>query len=608
MPLWGCKRNGAESGRQHGAEARSIPGLLATDPFSGVAGLLNRWAAPVFWEALDEKVTPLLVEDAVENVKLRGAKLELKAAGQVGWLFLSALRMVYRKPILRDEVAALQERQLLIKETIESAVTRGDQMEARCTALAVRIAKQKSRQKPKMPSAVQVRALVCKQKSRQKPKIPSAVQVRALVRKENWDPYTWDGTVSDNDDDWNWEDEVEVHVAELGGVESGEGSVGEVEGGRGSVMEIRPLVQNKSKGVNCGQIQNSRLLRDYTQIFPATRRKRFIQEKAPTAEYMPHAAASSSKTICDSLTLEDHLPPHAIRLMDIPVTNTTESGTESRFYFLDDAPSGRPSNHDAASLKGNPDIRVPKGIEKKNGLHKEEGEKNENADEDAGPERRRPGDTEKRPDAGKTLKMTTQCQITTKREPEGRRFHHVPGGTWLNQISTTICHTNCSRLTDIPATNTTESGTESRFYFLDDTPSGRPSNHGAASLKGNPDIRVPEGIEKKNGLHKEEGEKNENADEDAGPERRRPGDTEKRPDAGKTLKMTTQCQITTKREPEGRRFHHVPGGTWLNQVRSYIKDNLWLKGRETPEEGGEGIRQGEGGGSLEGVEEEEKGG
>ncbi|KAJ1183701.1 hypothetical protein NDU88_000515 [Pleurodeles waltl] len=196
MPLWGRKKSEAESGRQHGAEARSIPGWLATDPFSGVAGLLNRLAAPVLWEALDEKVTPLLVEDAVERVKLRGAKLELKAAGQVGWLFLSALRTVYRKTLtqdaeirkLRDEVAALQERQLLMKETIESAVTRGDQMEARCTALAVRVAKRNSRQKPKIPSAV----------------------VRALVRKENWDPYTWDGTVSDNDDDWNWEDEVEL--------------------------------------------------------------------------------------------------------------------------------------------------------------------------------------------------------------------------------------------------------------------------------------------------------------------------------------------------------------------------------------------------------------
>ncbi|KAJ1177071.1 hypothetical protein NDU88_002335 [Pleurodeles waltl] len=119
MPLWGHKKSGAESGRQHGAEARSIPGWLATDPFSGVAGLLNRWAAPVLWEALDEKVTPLSVEDAVESVKLRGAKLELEKAGQVGWLFLSALRTVYRKTLtqdaeirkLRDEVAALQERQ-----------------------------------------------------------------------------------------------------------------------------------------------------------------------------------------------------------------------------------------------------------------------------------------------------------------------------------------------------------------------------------------------------------------------------------------------------------------------------------------------------------------
>ncbi|KAJ1107867.1 hypothetical protein NDU88_005254 [Pleurodeles waltl] len=185
------QKSEAESERQHGAEARSIPGWLATDRFSGVAGFLNRWAAPVLWEALDEKVTPLLVENAVESLKLRGAKLELKAAGQVGWLFLSVLRTVYRKTLtqdaeirkLRDEVAALQERQLLMKETIESAVNQGDQMEARCTALAVRVAKQKSRQKPKMPSTVQVRALIHKQKSRQKPKIPSTVQVRALIRK-----------------------------------------------------------------------------------------------------------------------------------------------------------------------------------------------------------------------------------------------------------------------------------------------------------------------------------------------------------------------------------------------------------------------------------------
>ncbi|KAJ1112310.1 hypothetical protein NDU88_000578 [Pleurodeles waltl] len=130
-------------------------------------------------------------------------------------------------------------------------------MEARCTALAVRVAKQKSRQKPKMPSTVQVRALVCKQKSRQKPKIPSTVEVRALVRKDNWDPYTWDGTVSDNDD-WNWEDEVEVCVTELGGVESGEGRLGE-------------------KGVNGGQIQNSRWVRDYTQSELLERTRMFRQ-------------------------------------------------------------------------------------------------------------------------------------------------------------------------------------------------------------------------------------------------------------------------------------------------------------------------------------------
>ncbi|KAJ1175747.1 hypothetical protein NDU88_001034 [Pleurodeles waltl] len=297
MPLWGRKKSEAESGRQHGAEARSIPGWLATNPFSGVAGLLNRWAAPVLWEALDEKVTPLLVEDAVESVKLRGKKLELKAAGYVGWLFLSALRTVYRNTLtqdaeirkLRDEVAALQERHLHMKETIESAVTRGDQMEARWNALAVRVAKQKSRHKPKMPSTVQVRALVRKPKSRQKPKIPSTVQVRALVRKqksrqkpkipstvqvralvckENWDPHTW-------------EDEVEVRVTELGGVESGEGRVGEIEG---------------EKGVNGGQIQNSRSVRDYTQIELLERTRMFSQMPAePLFKWLVRSWDSGAK-------------------------------------------------------------------------------------------------------------------------------------------------------------------------------------------------------------------------------------------------------------------------------------------------------------------------
>ncbi|KAJ1139933.1 hypothetical protein NDU88_006295 [Pleurodeles waltl] len=114
------------------------------------------------------------------------------------------------------------------------------------------IRKQKSRQKPKMPSTVQVRALMRKQKRRQKPKIPLTVQVRALVRKENWDPHTWD-------------DEVEVRVTELGGVESGEGRVVEIEG---------------EKGANGGQIQNSCLVRDYTQSELLQRTRMFRQMPA----------------------------------------------------------------------------------------------------------------------------------------------------------------------------------------------------------------------------------------------------------------------------------------------------------------------------------------
>ncbi|KAJ1217402.1 hypothetical protein NDU88_004996 [Pleurodeles waltl] len=87
MPLWGHKKSGAESRRQHEAEARSIPAWLATDPFSGVAGLLNRWATPVLWEALDEKVTPLLVEDAVESVKRRGGKAGAESIRSCGMAF-----------------------------------------------------------------------------------------------------------------------------------------------------------------------------------------------------------------------------------------------------------------------------------------------------------------------------------------------------------------------------------------------------------------------------------------------------------------------------------------------------------------------------------------
>ncbi|KAJ1182249.1 hypothetical protein NDU88_007443 [Pleurodeles waltl] len=56
------------------------------------------------------------------------------------------------------------------------------------------------------------------------------------------------------------------------------------------------------------------------------------------------------------------------RQTDVPATVRTESGTESRFSLLADALSGRHSNIDAASLAGNPDIRVPETVKTDDGL------------------------------------------------------------------------------------------------------------------------------------------------------------------------------------------------------------------------------------------------
>ncbi|KAJ1126067.1 hypothetical protein NDU88_004480 [Pleurodeles waltl] len=108
-----------------------------------------------------------------------------------------------------------------------------------------------------------------------------------------------------------------------------------------------------------------------------------------------------------------------IRLTDIPATRTTESGTESRFSFPDDAPPGRPSNVDAGSLTGNPDIRFPETVDRKDRLHAREEDGEKNADRDERTRSERPEDTERRPDTGETLKESAQGRIATKREPEG---------------------------------------------------------------------------------------------------------------------------------------------------------------------------------------------
>ncbi|KAJ1177510.1 hypothetical protein NDU88_002765 [Pleurodeles waltl] len=134
---------------------------------------------------------------------------------------------------LRDKVAALEGKHLMMRKTVKSTVTRGDQMEARGTSLAVWVAQQKSKRKPR---------------------VLSVVHVKALAHKEKWNPNRWIGSVSDSNA-WDWADEVWVQVAEL------EADVGE----REEALKAHHLVQNKSKGMGGGQLENTRLVRDYMQ-------------------------------------------------------------------------------------------------------------------------------------------------------------------------------------------------------------------------------------------------------------------------------------------------------------------------------------------------------
>ncbi|KAJ1104080.1 hypothetical protein NDU88_001495 [Pleurodeles waltl] len=118
---------------------------------------------------------------------------------------------------------------------------------------------------------------------------------------------------------------------------------------------------------------------------------------------------------------------------------------------------------------------------------------------------------------------------------------------------------------------------------------GQQTDEDAIAIPENPDIRVPNGIKREDALracctlrrkdHKEEGE----AECGAG--------AEKRPDH---TEEAEQAEASPGDKPKGREGpeeperRHVPGGTWLRQVRSYLKDSFRLtKGREEAE-GGEG--------------------
>ncbi|KAJ1081523.1 hypothetical protein NDU88_001705 [Pleurodeles waltl] len=79
-----------------------------------------------------------------------------------------------------------------------------------------------------------------------------------------------------------------------------------------------------------------------------------------------------------------------------------------------------------------------------------------------------------------------------------------------------------SRLADVPATITAESGTESRSVLIDNDPPGRLSNEHAVNITGNSDIRVPEIVEIDDRLGARAEGKGKDADGDAKTRSERP--------------------------------------------------------------------------------------
>ncbi|KAJ1099565.1 hypothetical protein NDU88_004665 [Pleurodeles waltl] len=141
-----------------------------------------------------------------------------------------------------------------------------------------------------------------------------------------------------------------------------------------------------------------------------------------------------------------------------------------------------------------------------------------------------------------------------------------------------------------------KSGTESRFSEPCDSdhndignrdgriPHSVPKHHGdedAIAVTGNPDIRVPDIVKRDNRLRAQGALGAEDAEEDAVEKRGRKPVPSGRPEEEEEKNSSTGDVATGKEGPEERELRHVPGGTWLNQVRPFLKDSLRLnRGRE----------------------------
>ncbi|KAJ1169673.1 hypothetical protein NDU88_001564 [Pleurodeles waltl] len=304
---------------------------------------------------------------------------------------------------------------------------------------------------------------------------------------------------------------------------------------------------------------------------------------------------------------------------------------------------GKEGEEEASAITGNPDIRVPEGLERDNGLNAQRALFIETAEGEDAEE----GDAERRGRTPNPLRRTQEKAqrslspgdtTTGKEGPEGRELCHVTGGTWLNQVRSCLQDSlrliigregsygrgeECKRgVRGGEQEGRIEEGHRHRTECRPDETCGHdygnignpeeripdplPAIQGeedASAITGNRDIRVPEGLERDNGLKVQRALFIETAEGDD----LEKGDAERR---GRTPNQSRRTQEKAQRSPspgdttmgkegpEGRELRHVPGGTWLNQVQSCLQDSLRLiigtegsYGRE--EECKRGVRGGE---------------
>ncbi|KAJ1143404.1 hypothetical protein NDU88_009713 [Pleurodeles waltl] len=131
----------------------------------------------------------------------------------------------------------------------------------------------------------------------------------------------------------------------------------------------------------------------------------------------------------------------------------------------------------------------------------------------------------------------------------------------------------CSRLSDNPAPGAPESGPVFRSCYGVDGALQCHSNGDAGNRLGNPDIRVPDSKEKEDGLGAMNAEEetnavgNENTEDE---ETKDLGGTKNREDT-----LGKNGHPRTGSRAEGRNLRHVPGGTWLTKVQSFLKDKFF---------------------------------